>query len=97
MTAAVIFGFDGAVEYFLRKKFDELQISQYKLFIHFGLTSQDTNNATLLYSLKDDINNVYIPLIDNVTRQLYHRAVEWVDIAMLAHGQLKSYTSVKKI
>ncbi|MBR4267571.1 MAG: adenylosuccinate lyase [Bacteroidales bacterium] len=87
-----------AVEYFLREKFDELNISQYKSFIHFGLTSQDINNTSVPYSLQAAITNVYNPLLDNVILQLYHRAGEWADVSMLArtHGQPASPTRLGK-
>ncbi len=87
-----------AVEYFLREKFDELNIAQYKSFIHFGLTSQDINNTAVPYSLQAAFNNVYLPLLDKVTLQLYHRSGEWADVAMLArtHGQPASPTKLGK-
>ncbi|MBQ1883604.1 MAG: adenylosuccinate lyase [Bacteroidales bacterium] len=87
-----------AVEYFLREKFDALEIPQYKSFIHFGLTSQDINNTAVPYSLQAAFNNVYLPLLDKVTLQLYHRAGEWADVSMLArtHGQPASPTRLGK-
>ncbi len=87
-----------AVEYFLREKFDELDIAQYKSFIHFGLTSQDINNTAVPYSLQAAFNNVYLPLLDKVTLELYHRSGEWADVAMLArtHGQPASPTKLGK-
>ncbi|MBO4244514.1 MAG: adenylosuccinate lyase [Bacteroidales bacterium] len=87
-----------AVEYFLREKFDELNIPQYKSFIHFGLTSQDINNTAVPYSLQAAFNNVYLPLLDKVTLELYHRSGEWADVAMLArtHGQPASPTKLGK-
>lgn len=87
-----------AVEYFLREKFDELDIAKYKSFIHFGLTSQDINNTAVPYSLQAAFNNVYLPLLDKVTLELYHRSGEWADVAMLArtHGQPASPTKLGK-
>lgn len=87
-----------AVEYFLREKFDALNIPQYKSFIHFGLTSQDINNTSIPYALQAAITNVYYPLLDNVILQLYHKAGEWADIPMLArtHGQPASPTRLGK-
>ena len=87
-----------AVEYFLREKFDALEIPQYKSFIHFGLTSQDINNTAVPYSLQAAFNNVYLPLLDKVTLQLYHRAGEWAEVSMLArtHGQPASPTRLGK-
>ena len=55
-----------AVEYFIKEQFDLLDLGKYKEFIHFGLTSQDINNTAVPCSLRDAIQNVYIPLIDEL-------------------------------
>ena len=87
-----------AVEYFLREKFDALQIPQYKSFIHFGLTSQDINNTSIPYSLQMAAVNVYYPLMDTLVQTLTNRASEWADVPMLArtHGQPASPTRLGK-
>lgn len=87
-----------AVEYFLREKFDELNIPQYKSFIHFGLTSQDINNTSIPYSLQMAANNVYYPLMETLVLTLTNRAGEWADVPMLArtHGQPASPTRLGK-
>lgn len=87
-----------AVEYFLREKFDGLNISQYKSFIHFGLTSQDINNTAIPASLQDGMNNVYFPAVENLLVELIHKSGEWAEISMLArtHGQPASPTRLGK-
>jgi len=87
-----------AVEYFVKEKFDDLGLQEYKEFIHFGLTSQDINNTAVPCSLRDAIQNVYIPLIDELTAKLEGMAFAWEDIAMLAktHGQPASPTRLGK-
>ncbi|MBQ5551315.1 MAG: adenylosuccinate lyase, partial [Bacteroidales bacterium] len=87
-----------AVEYFLREKFDALNIPQYKSFIHFGLTSQDINNTSIPYSMQMAVNNVYLPMIENLSNTLANRASEWADVPMLArtHGQPASPTRLGK-
>lgn len=87
-----------AVEYFLREKFDELNIPQYKSFIHFGLTSQDINNTAVPYSLQAAVTNVYYPIMEKLLIVLLNKAEEWEDIAMLArtHGQPASPTRLGK-
>ncbi|MDR1779859.1 MAG: adenylosuccinate lyase [Tannerella sp.] len=87
-----------AVEYFLKEKFDELQLGQYKEFIHFGLTSQDINNTAVPISIGDALKQVYNPLMDNVIAVLNKYAEEWQDIPMLAHthGQPASPTRLGK-
>jgi adenylosuccinate lyase len=87
-----------AVEYFIKKKLDKLDLTRYEEFIHFGLTSQDINNTAIPLSLKDAIYNEYIPLLDDVLMTLNEFAQEWKDIPMLArtHGQPASPTRLGK-
>jgi adenylosuccinate lyase len=59
-----------AVEYFIKKKFDELGLEEYKEFIHFGLTSQDINNTAIPYSFKLAINEVYLPAFTELVELL---------------------------
>ncbi|MCK0109338.1 adenylosuccinate lyase [Flavobacteriaceae bacterium S0825] len=87
-----------AVEYFIKEKFDALNISQYKEFIHFGLTSQDINNTAVPLSIKDAMNDVYVPEYFTILNKLEALATEWKDIPMLArtHGQPASPTRLGK-
>jgi adenylosuccinate lyase len=87
-----------AVEYFVRKKFDELGIGQFKEFIHFGLTSQDINNTAVPLSLKDAHNEVINPLLSDIILKLEEKSDEWKNISMLArtHGQPASPTKLGK-
>lgn len=87
-----------AVEYFLKEKFDQTDLQQYKEFIHFGLTSQDINNTSIPMSVKDALNNVYMPLINDMLSILDRYAAEWNNVPMLArtHGQPASPTRLGK-
>ena len=87
-----------AVEYFLREKFDVLDLSQYKEFIHFGLTSQDVNNTAIPYSIKDALSQYFYPLLEKFIATLSEKAEEWKNISMLAktHGQPASPTRLGK-
>lgn len=87
-----------AVEYFLKEKFDEFGLHEYKEFIHFGLTSQDINNTSIPLSLKDALNEFYYPLLEDLIAKLSERANQWTDVAMLAktHGQPASPTRLGK-
>lgn len=87
-----------AVEYFLKNEFEKLGLHDSLEFIHFGLTSQDINNTAIPYSWKEALNNVYLPSIENVVRELSSLAEQWKDIAMLArtHGQPASPTRLGK-
>lgn len=87
-----------AVEYFLKEQFDTIGLSSYKEFIHFGLTSQDINNTAIPYSIREAMQQVYYPEIDQLIRVLAHLADEWRDVSMLArtHGQPASPTRLGK-
>lgn len=87
-----------AVEYFIKEKFDLLHLEDYKEFIHFGLTSQDINNTSIPLSLKEALENVYYPLLDELINLLTSKADEWKDVSMLAktHGQPASPTRLGK-
>jgi len=87
-----------AVEYFLKQKFDILGLGAFKEFIHFGLTSQDINNTSIPLSIKDALNKLYLPEMDQVLKVLSHLADEWRDVSMLAktHGQPASPTRLGK-
>lgn len=87
-----------AVEYFLKENFDTLGLDSFKEFIHFGLTSQDINNTAVPLSLKEALNEVYFPELDDLLESLNHLATEWRDVSMLAktHGQPASPTRLGK-
>ncbi|AVR46652.1 adenylosuccinate lyase [Christiangramia fulva] len=87
-----------AVEYYLKEEFEKLGMSESKEFIHFGLTSQDINNTAIPLSLKDAVNEVYIPSLNALLERLKELAKEWKDIPLLArtHGQPASPTRLGK-
>ena len=93
-----------AVEYFIKEKIDAIAESKsvdlrsFKDFIHFGLTSQDINNTSVPLSIKEALEQVYIPLIEELVEQLHDYAEEWKNVAMLAktHGQPASPTRLGK-
>ncbi|MEO6729225.1 MAG: adenylosuccinate lyase [Candidatus Dojkabacteria bacterium] len=87
-----------AVEYFIKQKFDELGLSKYKEYIHFGLTSQDINNTAIPYSFKAGMMLVYYPQLQELINTLNQLAKEWKHIPMLAHthGQPASPTRLGK-
>ncbi len=87
-----------AVEYFIKDQFDKLDLHPYKEFIHFGLTSQDINNTAIPLSIKEAMNDVYVPEYKNVVNKLKDLAKAWANIPMLArtHGQPASPTRLGK-
>lgn len=87
-----------AVEYFIKSKFDELNLQPYKEFIHFGLTSQDINNTAIPYTFKLALTESYYPAIEQLIQKLVELADEWQNIPLLAHthGQPASPTKLGK-
>ncbi|GAA4269575.1 adenylosuccinate lyase [Hyunsoonleella aestuarii] len=87
-----------AVEYFIKEQFDTLGLSEYKEFIHFGLTSQDINNTAIPLSIKEAMNDVYVPEYFTVLEKLKILSKDWAAISMLArtHGQPASPTRLGK-
>ena len=87
-----------AVEYFIKNEFDRLGISDYKEFIHFGLTSQDVNNTAIPLSIKDAVETVILPEIEKMVLVLEKIATQYDHIPMLArtHGQAASPTRLGK-
>lgn len=88
-----------AIEYFIKERFDAIGgLDAYKEFIHFGLTSQDINNTSFPLMLKESLEAVYIPLLEELVARLNAYAEEWKDIPMLAktHGQPASPTRLGK-
>ena len=93
-----------AVEYFIKERIDAIaekksvDLSAFKEFIHFGLTSQDINNTSVPLSIKEAMEQVYVPLVEELIEQLHDYAEEWKNIAMLAktHGQPASPTRLGK-
>ena len=87
-----------AVEYFIKEKMEQLSIGEMKEFVHFGLTSQDINNTAIPMSLKDAIQQVYLPSLNQLIDVLNDLANQWQGISMLArtHGQPASPTRLGK-
>lgn len=87
-----------AVEYFLKEKMTQMGLESYLEFIHFGLTSQDINNTAIPLSLKDGIEQVYTPMLDELIGKIKELENKWKDIPMLArtHGQAASPTRLGK-
>ena len=87
-----------AVEYFIKEKFDKLGLQDFKEFIHFGLTSQDINNTAVPLSIKNAMEENYLPQIKKIVAKMKANAKRWKDVAMLArtHGQAASPTRLGK-
>ena len=78
-----------AVEYFIKDKFDLLNLSKFKEFIHFGLTSQDINNTAIPLSIKEAILDVYLPETESLVTKLKELVIEWGGVSMLARTHVE--------
>ncbi len=87
-----------AVEYFLKERFDGLELGELREFVHFGLTSQDINNTAIPLLFKNALEHVYYPLLLEVRNHLEQLAQDWAFVPMLArtHGQPASPTLLGK-
>ncbi|MFN3939304.1 MAG: adenylosuccinate lyase, partial [Chitinophagales bacterium] len=87
-----------AVEYYIKEKLDALNLSAYKEFVHFGLTSQDINNTAIPISFRDALLDIYTPMLEETVARLSELANAWSKIPMLArtHGQPASPTMLGK-
>ena len=89
-----------AVEYFIKEKISVLSgfAAEAKEFIHFGLTSQDINNTSVPLSVKEALEEVYYPMVEELIEQLNDYAEQWKNVPMLAktHGQPASPTRLGK-
>ena len=87
-----------AVEYFLKEQFDRLNISEYKEFIHFALTSQDINNTATPLLIKESVEDIFLPNYLQMMEKLIELKDEWANIPLLArtHGQAASPTLLGK-
>ena len=88
-----------AVEYFIKEQLDKIgDFEKYKEFIHFGLTSQDINNTSVPLSIKEALEQVYYPMVEELIEQLHDYAEQWKNVPMLAktHGQPASPTRLGK-
>ena len=87
-----------AVEYFIKEAFDYLQLQPYKEFIHFGLTSQDINNTAIPLSIKEAVQQVYLPALEQLLSKLRSLVAQWEEVPLLArtHGQPASPTRLGK-
>ncbi|PIF01322.1 MAG: adenylosuccinate lyase [Maribacter sp.] len=87
-----------AVEYYIKEAFGTLGLSEYKEFVHFGLTSQDINNTAIPLSIKEAMNDVYVPLYSELLDRLKDLVKEWANVPLLArtHGQAASPTRLGK-
>jgi adenylosuccinate lyase len=87
-----------AVEYFVKEKLRLLELDSHTEWIHFGLTSQDINNTSIPLSIKEAMESVIIPQLENLTQHIKNKAKEYKNITLLArtHGQPASPTQLGK-
>lgn len=87
-----------AIEYYLKDKFEQLELSDISEWIHFGLTSQDINNTAIPLSIKAFLKDVFYPQIYSLVNEIKSMEELWTNIPLLArtHGQPASPTTLGK-
>lgn len=87
-----------AVEYYLKRRFEKIGLGRYKEFVHFGLTSQDINNTAGPYALKLAMEEVIVPMYEDLLQKIVRLSKDWKKVPMLArtHGQPASPTFLGK-
>lgn len=88
-----------AVEYFIKEVMKEIPSLMPEIEkVHFGLTSEDTNNLAYACMLRDALQDVMIPALGQVLRALITLAETTKAMPMLArtHGQPASPTTFGK-
>ena len=86
------------VEYLIKEKMEALGLAACKEFVHFGLSSQDINNTAIPLSIREALQEVFCPAVEEVRNRLAAFAEEWRAVPMLArtHGQPASPTTLGK-
>ena len=87
-----------AIEYYIREKIKGTEVEPYSHFVHFACTSEDINNIAHSLMLKDALNSIVIPQMDEIIKAVESKAQELKDLSMLAHthGQPATPTTVGK-
>ncbi len=87
-----------AVEYFLKEKLAKTSLKDCTEWLHFAITSEDTNNISYALILSDSLEKVIIPEISKIIKELNNLAKKYADLPMLArtHGQSASPTTFGK-
>ncbi|XP_057510778.1 uncharacterized protein LOC130793152 [Actinidia eriantha] len=88
-----------AVEYFLKQKCQSHpDIMKVLEFFHFACTSEDINNLAHALMLKEALNKVMFPVMDELIRAICNMAKASSHVAMLSrtHGQPASPTTLGK-
>jgi len=87
-----------AVEYFIKEHLKKTTLKDSIEWVHFALTSEDTNNISYALILSDSLEKVMIPEINKIILELNTLAKKYKNLPMLArtHGQPASPTTFGK-
>ena len=87
-----------AVEVYIDELLDDVNLGRFKEWVHFGMTSEDTNNLAFNLMLRDATNEVIVPSVARVADRLAHLATIYADTPTLGitHAQKASPTTVGK-
>lgn len=87
-----------AVEYYMKDKLAKTSLKDVLEFLHFAITSYDTNTPARGLMLSDGLEHVIIPALDKVYAEIEKLAKKYPKTSMLArtHGQSASPTTFGK-
>ena len=87
-----------SVEVYLDELLDENQLGHLKEWVHFGMTSEDTNNLAYNLMLRDAADKVLIPSVTRVADRLSYLAATYANTATIGitHAQKASPTTIGK-
>jgi len=87
-----------AIEYFIQSKLQDTSLQDLLPWIHFGLTSEDTNSLGQAIALKESRDKIILPALENLLSVLSDAAIRFKAIPMLArtHGQFAVPTTLGK-
>ena len=87
-----------AVEIFIRKKLESLNLKKYSEFVHLFCTSEDINNLSYSLMLKSYLDNEFKKINSLLLKDLKSKSKKWSKLSMLSftHGQTASPTTLGK-
>ncbi|MGO1320131.1 MAG: adenylosuccinate lyase, partial [Galactobacter sp.] len=87
-----------AIEYYIGRRLDALGLEELKPLVHFACTSEDINNLSWALSIKDAIEQVWLPAARGLVERIAEMAREDRSTPMLSHthGQPATPTTLGK-
>lgn len=87
-----------AIEYFIKRKLSHTKLKKQLEFVHFGLTSEDVNNLAYSLMLRDALQQVYMPALQQLIKILRQQSRRYASYSLLSltHGQPATPTTLGK-